>query len=383
MRPSADQPCASIAARTASHARASAASLLTRPLTMSVAPDFELRLDEADEPRRLGGEFQHMRQHEPLRNEAHVDDDRRRPLAETLGVKRARIDAFERADARVRGEARIELSTTDIDGDDFGGAAREQDIGKASGRGADVEADEARGIEPECVERGGKLDPAARDIRVGRLGLDRRVVGQSRGRLGEHDPADADKARGDCSLRPRPARKEAALNENDIRALAHALHLNLFVNARGAGIGRYAPDRSGRRGPRAPKARSARLLESAAVERIRSSGVSGRGLGLGRASDAGDDPYPLCAGRAQFSLRRRTKPVRTVCQRVPGDGPALEPDRCRTGDDGERTSRHSASDPDRRRDRRNARQAGRHLLDNGGDGRCQASSFSPLRPSGR
>src|SRR5271154_3817885 len=102
-------------------------------------------------------------------------------------------------------------------------AAPEQDVGEASGRGADVEADEAGGIEPECVERGGKLDPAARDIRVGRLGLDRRVVGQGRGRLRQRDPADADKARRDRSLRPRPARKEAALNENDIRALAHAL----------------------------------------------------------------------------------------------------------------------------------------------------------------
>ena len=92
-----------------------------------------------------------------MRNEAHVDDDRRRPLAETLGVKRARIDTFEEPHALVRREARIELSAADVDRDNLRRAALEQDVGEASGRGADVEADEARGIEPECVERGGKL----------------------------------------------------------------------------------------------------------------------------------------------------------------------------------------------------------------------------------
>ena len=81
-----------------SGARACERRFASDPALDDVGPsELELRLDEADEPRRLGSEFQHMRQHEPLRNEAHVDDDRRRPLAETLGVKRARIDAFERA----------------------------------------------------------------------------------------------------------------------------------------------------------------------------------------------------------------------------------------------------------------------------------------------
>src|SRR5271155_3869143 len=36
------------------------------------AADLELRLDEADQPRVASGEIEHMRQHQPLRNEAHV-----------------------------------------------------------------------------------------------------------------------------------------------------------------------------------------------------------------------------------------------------------------------------------------------------------------------
>ena len=63
---------------------------------------------------------------------------------------------------------------------------------------------------------------------MGRPGLDRRVVGHGLGRFRERDPADADQACGDGGLRPRPARKEAALDEDDVGALAHALTPALF-----------------------------------------------------------------------------------------------------------------------------------------------------------
>ena len=42
-------------------------------------------------------------------------------------------------------------------------------------------------------------------------------------RLADSDAADADEPGGDRRLRPSPARKDAALDQNDIRALAHAL----------------------------------------------------------------------------------------------------------------------------------------------------------------
>ena len=80
-------------------------------------------------------------------------------FAKRLSRERARIDAFERADARVRRKARIELSVADVDGDDLRRAAREQDIGEASGRGADVEADEARGSSAKASSAAASLTP--------------------------------------------------------------------------------------------------------------------------------------------------------------------------------------------------------------------------------
>ena len=185
------------------------------------AVELELRLDQADEPSPLAGELEHVRQYKPLRNEAHIDDDRVRRFAERRCRERARVDAFERADARVRRETRVELSVTDIDGDDLRRAAREQDVGEASGRGADVEADEASRIEREGVERGGKLDSAPRRPGMRRLGFDRRVTGNLFRGLLERDSADADQPGRDRGLSAGATRKEAALDENDVRTLAH------------------------------------------------------------------------------------------------------------------------------------------------------------------
>ena len=91
-----------------------------------------------------------------------------------------------------------------------------------------------------------------------------------------------------------------------------------------------------------------------------------------RLSDAAD---PLRARRAQFPLRRRPKPVRAVHQRVPGHEPPLEPDGCRTCFDRSRFARHRASDPDRRRDRCDARQARHHRSGDGGDDRSRHHHF--------
>ena len=54
-----------------------------------------------------------------------------------------------------------------------------------------------------------------------RLRFDLGVLRDRLGRLCERDAADADEPRRDRRLRPRPADEEAALDQNDIRALAH------------------------------------------------------------------------------------------------------------------------------------------------------------------
>ena len=122
---------------------------------------------------------------------------------------------------RVGGETLVQLPVPDIDGEHAPRAAFEQHVGEAAGGGADIEADEAFRLEPECVERRGELHPAARHVGVRRRGLDCCVEGHLLGRLFERHAADTDEPRCDRGLRARPAGKEAALDENDIRALAH------------------------------------------------------------------------------------------------------------------------------------------------------------------
>src|SRR5277367_1557264 len=73
------------------------------------AADFELRLDKAYEPRGARRERQNMRQDKALRDEADVADDRLRRLADEIGGESARVEALVRGDARIRGEARVEL----------------------------------------------------------------------------------------------------------------------------------------------------------------------------------------------------------------------------------------------------------------------------------
>ena len=59
----------------------------------------------------------------------------------------------------------MKLVAPDIDGVDAGSAALEQHLGEASGRGANIERDEALRVEAEGVERRCQLEPAAGDER--------------------------------------------------------------------------------------------------------------------------------------------------------------------------------------------------------------------------
>ena len=59
-------------------------------------------------------------------------------------VKRARVLPLQRGDARIAPQSRMQLAMADIDGDDMARAARQQHVGEAARRGADVEAKDAR-----------------------------------------------------------------------------------------------------------------------------------------------------------------------------------------------------------------------------------------------
>ena len=133
----------------------------------------------------------------------------------------ARVEPFVRAHPRVGGEARVELAVADVDRDHRTRAAREQHVGEAAGRGADVEAGEAVGIEAEGVERRGELDPAARGPGVRLARLDPRVLGERVGGFAHGLAVGADQPGGDRRLRAGAAGEESAFDENKIGALAH------------------------------------------------------------------------------------------------------------------------------------------------------------------
>ena len=88
--------------------------------------------------------------------------------------RRASSPSCER-DARIGCEARVELAMADVDGDDESRAARQQHVGEAARRRADVEAGEAARIERESVERRGELDARRARPRMRRARLDRGV----------------------------------------------------------------------------------------------------------------------------------------------------------------------------------------------------------------
>ena len=141
-------------------------------LADAAGADLELRLDERDEGGAGAGERERRRQRLGERDEREVGDDEvgRRHVA---GGEVAGVQALDRVHPRVGGERRRELAVADVDGPDLGGAAGEQDLGEAAGRGAEVERDGARRVEAEDVERVHELQRAARDPGV-RVGVDGR-----------------------------------------------------------------------------------------------------------------------------------------------------------------------------------------------------------------
>src|SRR5260370_1081757 len=95
-------------------------------------------------------------------------------------------------------------------------ATRDEEVGKSAGRCTDIEADAARGIEPEMIKRRRKLDPAARDEGVRRLRAQHGIDGDLGRRLGDegfirHHPAGRN-----GSLRLGAAFEQAALHQETV-----------------------------------------------------------------------------------------------------------------------------------------------------------------------
>jgi hypothetical protein len=107
-----------------------------------------------------------------------------------------------------------ELTVSDIDGVDTAGAARQQHVGKAAGRCADIESRLAVGDDPEMVEGVGELNAPARDPGMGvPLDGERRIRWKLLARLVDPPPGAADNPGEDQGLRPGAAFGQALLDE--------------------------------------------------------------------------------------------------------------------------------------------------------------------------
>ena len=111
------------------------------PFLTSAPAGLELRLDQRQQVGRRLRQRERRRQHELERDEARIDGDEVGPLRQQRRIEAADVGILERHDLGAAAQARMQLAAPDIDRVDPPGAAREQDLGEAAGRGADIEAD--------------------------------------------------------------------------------------------------------------------------------------------------------------------------------------------------------------------------------------------------
>ena len=126
--------------------------------------------------------------------------------------------------AKVQWRTGFELGLT-FDGDQDApsivpGAARQQDLGEAAGRGAKVEACAAFRIKAEMIERGGKFDAAARHPRMRRRGPQDAVERERIRRLADQHVIGGHQASFDRRLRPGAALEQPAFDQQKISAFA-------------------------------------------------------------------------------------------------------------------------------------------------------------------
>lgn len=78
-----------------------------------------------------------------------------------MGGEEASIGALDEANARIVAELHSDLPEAGVDGGDVCSTALQKAVGKATGRGADVEAGSACNVDSPVVECGLKLETAA------------------------------------------------------------------------------------------------------------------------------------------------------------------------------------------------------------------------------
>src|SRR5580700_6479903 len=184
------------------------------------AAGLELRLDQQNERCPRFEDFADGRHDELERDEADINGGEIRPLGKARRIKRADVGLLHRDDIAAAAQARMQLIAADVDGVDAACAAQCQNLGEAAGRGADVEADAPRHVEMKMIERGCKLDPATRHVRMLGLGRDDRGGRNCLRRLAYRHAVGGHQARGNRSLGAGAALEQAARDQQAICAFS-------------------------------------------------------------------------------------------------------------------------------------------------------------------
>ncbi len=165
------------------------------------APDLELRFDQRDQGGARRGQPERYLEHLGQPDETRIADH---PVARRIdlrGGEDTRAGLLEYGDAGVLTQLPRQLVGPRIDREHARRAPTEEDIGEPAGRTADVHRGGAHGIEPEVIERMGKLDPAARNPRVvAPADFDRGTGGEQLAGLGDLALARKDQPGQDQSL---------------------------------------------------------------------------------------------------------------------------------------------------------------------------------------
>jgi hypothetical protein len=180
----------------------------------------ELWLDQREQMRRGGGNRQHRWQDQLERNEADIDHNDVGTDFEPLARERANVGFFHRNNSGISVQAGMQLSVPDIDGVDEARAIGEQDFGETAGRSADIDADMILDVDGILIQRAGKFDAAARHPGMRGFCNDLGIIRKGFRCFRDLLAIGNDAACFDSGLRPRTAFEQAALNQQDVCALA-------------------------------------------------------------------------------------------------------------------------------------------------------------------
>ena len=162
-----------------------------------VAAGFELRLHQRDH-RAVRAQIRDRARHDRAqRDERRVDDDQIEAAGKRIVGEQPEIRPLDHGHARILAQLPGQLSVADVERDDRARAVREQRIGEAAGRSADVEHVEAGRIERKRRQRPLELFTAAADV------ARRHIDDRPRPRRARSGPG---LVRGSPSTRTRPAR---------------------------------------------------------------------------------------------------------------------------------------------------------------------------------